>query len=141
MCSASASPTREISKGLSQLKGFVKIFDNSGLQVPNHLFLVLTSKHYNSVGQIQVTFTHTVQGRVEEQLTSSSPVLYIHGAFCSRALLQEGLIWVKLLGHHGFGATCLLKAQNNCKTATLNSLSSLQPGPSVNHRICSCWHH
>lgn len=60
---------------------FVKILENSGLHVPNHLFLALASKHYNSVGQIQVTFTHSVQGRVKVQLRSSSPFLYIHGAF------------------------------------------------------------
>lgn len=60
---------------------FVKILENSGLQVPNHLFFALTSKHHNSVGQIQVTSTRTVQGRVKVQLRSSSPFLCIHGAF------------------------------------------------------------
>lgn len=60
---------------------------------------------------------------------------------CSGALLQEGLMWVKLLEPQGFGATCLMKAKNSCETATLNTLSSLHPGLLVNHRICSCWHH
>jgi len=75
------------------------------------------------------------------QLNSPSP-FYTHMVpFCPGAFLQEGHTQVKLLGCQGFGADCLGKAQNSCKTATLNTLSSLCSGPSVNHRITSCWHH